>query len=139
MTDQTHVIFGTGPVGCWIARTLDDLNLPVWAVNRTGQRPGLMPESVGMVKADASDAGQAVDAAQGAAVIYQALNPPYHQWHQYFPGLQAGAMAAAREAGARYVSIDNLYMYDSGKPITADSGSGPARKRGNYGPGWPPR
>ena len=130
MPHPTHVIFGTGPVGCWIARVLDELNLPVRAVNRSGQRPGLMPETVAMVKADASDAGQAGDAAQGAAVIYQALNPPYHQWHQYFPGLQAGVLAAAQETGARYVSIDNLYMYDSARPITADSAVRPRSKKG---------
>ena len=41
-----------------------------------------------------------------ASVVYQALNPPYHQWHEFFPGLQAGALAAAKAAGARYVSIE---------------------------------
>ena len=70
-----------------------------------------MPETVEVFSADVSDSTQAAKAAEGATVVYQALNPPYHQWDELFPGLQAGAMAAAQAAGARYVSIDNLYMY----------------------------
>ncbi|MBW1996947.1 MAG: hypothetical protein JRJ29_03165 [Deltaproteobacteria bacterium] len=68
-----------------------------------------MPDQVKVVAADASDPAQAIGAARGAAVIYQALNPPYHLWHKHFPALQAGVIAAARGAGARYISIENLY------------------------------
>lgn len=127
---ELHVILGTGPVGCWIARALREMDLPVRAVNRSGKRPDLMPAEVEIVNADVSDPQQAIQAAQGAAVIYQALNPPYHQWHEFFPGLQAGAMAAAKATGARYVSIENLYMYDSSQPITEDSPQTPKAKKG---------
>ena len=130
MTNQPHVIFGTGPVGCWIARVLRELDIPVRAVNRSGGRPDLMPEDVELVAADASDTAEAIAVAKGAAVVYQALNPPSHQWHEYFTGLQAGALAAARNAGARYVSIENLYMYDSSKPMTEDSPIHPRSKKG---------
>jgi nucleoside-diphosphate-sugar epimerase len=125
-----HVIFGAGPVGCWTARALRDLNIPVRAINRSGRRPDLMPAEVEMVAADASDAVEAKAAAQGAAVVYQALNPPYHQWHQFFPGLQAAALSAAASVGARYVSIENLYMYDSSKPMTEESPIAPRSKKG---------
>jgi len=128
--NSLHVIFGTGPVGCWTARALRDLNIPVRAINRSGRRPGLMPAEVEMVAADASNAAQANAAAQGAAVVYQALNPPYHQWHQFFPGLQAAALSAAASAGARYVSIENMYMYDSSKPMNEDSPIAPRSKKG---------
>ncbi len=130
MSDEIHVILGTGPVGIWTARALRELNIPVRAVNRTGKRPNMMPDDVEVVAADASDPAQAIDAAKGAAVVYQALNPPYHQWHESFPGLQAGALAAAQAAGARYVSIENLYMYDSSKPMTEDSPILPKSKKG---------
>ena len=130
MPNILHIVFGTGPVGCWTARSLRELNIPVRAVNRSGKRPDLMPADVEMIAADASNAEHAIAAAQGAAVVYQALNPPYHQWHQFFPGLQAGALGAARTVGARYVSIDNLYMYDSSKPITEDSKIAPRSKKG---------
>ena len=130
MSNGLHVILGTGPVGCWTARALRDLQIPVRAVNRTGQRPELLPADVELIVADASDAAQLTVAAQGAAVMYQALNPAYHQWHQHFPGLQAAALAAATATGARYVSIENLYMYDASKPITEDSPIAPRSRKG---------
>ena len=130
MSDDLHVIFGTGPVGIWTARALRAMDIPVRAINRSGQRPDLMPEAVEIVAADASDRGQAIAAAAGAAVVYQALNPAYHQWHAHFPALQAGALAAAKAAGARYVSIENLYMYDATRPMNETSPVRPTSKKG---------
>ena len=130
MENELHVIFGTGPVGCWTARALVDRGLPVRAVNRSGNRPGLLPEEVELVKADVADPAQAVAAAEGAATVYQALNPPYDKWHELFPGLQAGALAAAEAAGARYVSIENLYAYDSSVVMTEDGRIAPVSKKG---------
>ena len=130
MGQGLHVIFGTGPVGCWTARALRESGNPVKAVNRSGKRPELMPADVDVVAADISDTEQAVNAARGAAVVYQAANPPYHEWHRYFPGLQAGALAAATAAGARYVSIENLYMYDASSPMNEDSRIAPKSKKG---------
>ena len=127
---ELHVIFGTGAVGCWTARALREMDIPVRAVNRSGKRPDLMPADVEMFATDVSDHAQAIEAAKGATVIYQALNPEYHQWHEYFPGLQAGALAAAKAVGARYVSIENLYMYDSSQPMTEDSPIRPKSKKG---------
>ena len=111
MADRRHVIFGTGPAGIWTARALAEMGHAVRAVNRTGQRPGLLPSDVEVLAADASDPRQAADASRDASVIYQALNPPYDKWHELFPPLQRAVMDAARAAGARYVSIDNLYGY----------------------------
>ncbi len=130
MTSQLHVIFGTGPVGCWTARALWNQGHAVRAVNRSGVRPGLMPADVEMAKADVADATQAAAAASGASVVYQALNPPYHLWHKFFPALQAAALSAAKTANARYVSIENLYMYDSSQPMTETSPVAPVSRKG---------
>jgi nucleoside-diphosphate-sugar epimerase len=127
---ELHVVFGTGPVGCWTARALVAEGRRVRAVNRSGRRPDLLPEGVELRSADASDPAQARAAAEGATSVVQALNPPYHRWHELFPGLQAGALAAAEAAGARYVSIDNLYMLDASGPITEASGVAPTSKKG---------
>ena len=107
MPTELDVIFGTGPVGCWTARALCRQGRAVRAVNRNGVRPDLMPADVQMVKADAADPTQARVATNGASAVYQALNPPYHLWHEFFPGLQASVLAAAKDANARYVSIEN--------------------------------
>lgn len=130
MDKELHVILGTGPVGCWTARALVDQGLSVRAVNRSGKRPELMPVEVEMYAADVSDTAQAIAAAEGAATIYQALNPEYHQWHEFFPGLQAGALAAAKATGAVYVSIENLYMYDSSDVITEGTRIAPVSRKG---------
>lgn len=111
MSESLHVVFGTGPVGIWTARALLEMGRRVRAVNRSGKRPDLMPADAEVVAADASNLQQAVEAARGADAVYQALNPPYHKWAEMFPPLQRAVMDAARAAGARYVSIDNLYGY----------------------------
>ena len=130
MPTELHVIFGTGPVGCWTARALRSQGHAVRAVNRSGVRPALMPADVEMARADVADPTRAATAASGADVVYQALNPPYHLWHERFPALQAAALAAAKIANARYVSIENLYMYDSSKPMTETSPIGPVSRKG---------
>lgn len=130
MPTELHVIFGTGPVGCWTARALCGQGRAVRAVNRSGVRPDLMPTDVEMTKADVADPAQAAAAATGASVVYQALNPPYHLWHEFFPALQTAALSAAKTANARYVSIENLYMYDSSKPMTEASPVAPVSRKG---------
>jgi nucleoside-diphosphate-sugar epimerase len=131
MSENLHVVFGTGPVGSWIARTLSEAGEEVRAVNRTGKRPDLIPNGVEVVSADVSDPEQAIRAADGAGVLYQALNPPYHLWQQLFPGLQSGALAAAKASGARYISIDNLYMYGRVEgAMTEDSPIAPCSRKG---------
>lgn len=127
---ELHVIFGTGPVGCWTARTLVAEGRRVRAVNRSGRRPDLLPDGVELRAADASNPAQARAAAEGATTVVQALNPPYHRWHEMFAGLQAGALAAAEATGARFVSIDNLYMLDASGPITETSRVAPTSKKG---------
>jgi len=130
MSMDLHVILGTGPVGCWTARALDAMGHQVKAVNRTGLRPSLMRKSIDVVALDASDPEALTRFAAGASVIYQALNPSYHQWAQYFPALQAAAIAAADATGARYISIDNLYMYDSSATMTETSPIAPRSTKG---------
>lgn len=131
MSADLHVVLGTGPVGTWIANDLIARGERVRLVNRSGRRPDLLQGEAEVVAADVSDAARATSAASGAAVVYQALNPPYDKWHELFPGLQASALAAARAAGARYVSIDNLYMYDSlAGPMTEESPILPRSRKG---------
>jgi nucleoside-diphosphate-sugar epimerase len=87
-------------------------------VNRSGTAP--VPDDVEIVRGDVSDPGFAAAAAQGARVVYQTLAPPYSQWVELFPALQAGVLAAAQATGARLVSMENVYMYGrpAGQPLT---------------------
>jgi len=69
-----------------------------------------------------TDRAAATEAASGAAVIYQCLNAPYAKWHELFPPLQRGVLAAAESTGALLVSLENVYGYGAGsaQPMTED-------------------
>jgi uncharacterized protein YbjT (DUF2867 family) len=70
-------------------------------VNRSGQPT--TPVEVERVAADATDPEKTRQVCQGAAVVYNCTNPPYHQWPELFPPLQAGVLAGAASAGAKLV------------------------------------
>jgi nucleoside-diphosphate-sugar epimerase len=117
-TAPRHVVFGTGAIGLATLEALRRRGERVRLVNRSGAAP--VPDDVEILGGDASDPAFAVAAAQGAQVVYQTLNPPYHQWVELFPALQAGVLAAAQATGARLVSMENVYMYGrpAGQPLT---------------------
>jgi nucleoside-diphosphate-sugar epimerase len=116
MSGDTHVVLGTGAIGLALVGQLVDRELPVRAVNRSGRAD--VPAGVEVVAGDVSDAAFAVEAAAGAGVVYQCLNPPYDKWSELFPRLQRNAVAAAQAADARYVSFENLYMYGDTRGVT---------------------
>jgi nucleoside-diphosphate-sugar epimerase len=115
---ELHVIFGTGPVGQAVARELVKRGKTVKMVNRSGKKP----DGVTIVAGDLFDANVAKQLAQGATHVYQCTNPPYDKWPEQFPMLQANTLEAAASAGAKYIVMDNLYMYGdtNGQPITED-------------------
>jgi nucleoside-diphosphate-sugar epimerase len=127
-SSPAHVIFGTGVIGMALMRALQRRGESIRMVNRSGRLPASaadtgMPE---MVAGDARDPTFTTRAAAGARVVYQVLNPPYHQWVAQFPGLQAGVLAAAESAGARLVSMENVYLYGrpAGQPFKEDRPDG---------------
>ena len=130
-----QVIFGTGAIGLATLDALRRRGEDVRMVNRSGTAP--VPDDVEVLGGDASDPAFATAAAKGAQVVYQTLNPPYHQWVELFPGLQASVLAAAQATGARLVSMENVYMYGrpNGQPLTetrpyaADTKKGTLRAR----------
>lgn len=117
---ELHVIFGTGPVGQATACELVKRGKTVKAINRSGQRPAGVPEGVSVAAGDVFDAALAKELAKGATHVYQCTNPAYEEWVQKFPTLQANTLEAAAAAGAKYIVMDNLYMYGDthGQPIT---------------------
>jgi nucleoside-diphosphate-sugar epimerase len=118
MSSPPQVIFGTGAIGLATLDALRRRGETVRVVNRSGAAP--VPGDVEVLGGDASDPAFAAAAAQGAQVVYQTLNPPYHQWVELFPALQASVLAAAQATGARLVSMENVYMYGrpNGQPLT---------------------
>jgi len=129
--NDTHVIFGTGAIGLALCESLRRRDVgAIRMVNRSGT--AAVPSGVEVVAADVSDPALAITAAAGASAVYQALNPPYPQWVELFPGLQAGVLAAAEAANARLVSMENVYMYGraAGAPLTEDRPNLATTKKG---------
>ena len=115
-----HVIFGTGAIGLAVLEALRRRGETARLVNRSGH--ARVPDDVEVIAGDARDPAFTTEAAEGAQVVYQTLNPPYAEWTEQFPLLQAAVLAAAEAGGARLVSMENVYMYGrpNGRPLTED-------------------
>lgn len=118
--NDLHVIFGTGPVGMAIMDELVARGKRVTMINRRGKAD--VPNGVAVVAGDATNPEFTRQVCQGATVVYNGTNPPYTQWPELFPSLQAGVLEGAASAGAKLVVMENLYMYGptGGKPMTED-------------------
>lgn len=125
-----HLILGSGPVGLATAAALSQRAESVSLVSR--RVPQALPANVRHHALDVRDSAALAEVAVGADVIYQCLNAPYHQWAVVFPPLQAAAVAAARQVGARLVSFENLYPYGlpGPGPFTEDAPFRPCSEKG---------
>src|SRR5215216_895007 len=130
-TGELHLVFGTGPVGTSVMEALMQRGrCRVRMVNRSGRAS--VPEGVEVVGGDATDGAFAREVSEGASVVYFALNPPYDKWPELFPGLQAGVLEGAANAGAKLIAMENLYMYGptEGRPLTEDLPYAPNTRKG---------
>ena len=118
--NKLHVIFGTGPLGMAVMRALTAKGETVRMVNRSGKAN--VPVSVSVLAADVYNLESAREACKGAKVVYQCAQPPYHEWVQKFPPLQANILEAVASAGAKLIIGENLYMYGEvlNRPLTED-------------------
>jgi nucleoside-diphosphate-sugar epimerase len=114
---ELHVIFGTGPVGLAVMDELLAGGKPVRLVNRSGW--AAVPAGIEVAAGDATDPAFTRQVCAGAAVVYQCSNPPYTEWAERFPPLQAGILEGAAATGAKLVAMENMYMYGStgGQPL----------------------
>jgi nucleoside-diphosphate-sugar epimerase len=106
-----HVIVGKGPVGLTTAEELVARGHQVRVLSRSG---GRSTDAVEHRQVDAADAGGLTRAAQGAAALYNAVNPAYHRWATDWPPVAAALLTAAERTGAVLVTMSNLYGY--GRP-----------------------
>jgi len=117
---ELHVIFGAGPVGLAVMDELLARGKQVRLVTRSGRVD--VPDGVEAEAGDAAELDVTERVCQGAAVVYICCSPPYDKWPELFPPLQNGILVGAVHAGAKIVSMENLYMYGEtrGKPVTED-------------------
>jgi len=116
---ESVLVIGAGVIGSRVAGMLAERGDRVSVVSRRGSGPA-------GVAADAADAAAMARLAEGTAVIYNCVNPPYHRWPADWPPIAASVLAAAERSGAVLVTLSNLYGYgprvpggyDEAHPIT---------------------
>jgi len=116
---ESVLVIGAGVIGSRVAGMLAERGDRVSVVSRRGSGPA-------GVAADAADAEAMARLAEGAAVIYNCVNPPYHRWPADWPPIAASVLSAAERSGAVLVTLSNLYGYgprdpdgyDEAHPIT---------------------
>lgn len=109
MNESLHVVVGSGPLGRAVTAALRARGRRVRVVSRSAAAG--LPADVEHVRADAERPDEALGALAGAGTVYQCAQPPYDQWPERFPGLQATLVAGAAAAGATLVAAENLYGY----------------------------
>lgn len=110
MSEKTLII-GYGPVGAAIARDLAAAGRPVTVAQR--RRPAALPEGVDYVACDVLDAAAVKRAAEGAGTVVCAIGFAYDAavWERDWPKAMANMLAACEASGARFLFIDDIYMY----------------------------
>jgi nucleoside-diphosphate-sugar epimerase len=109
MSDELHVVLGTGPLGVATAEALLARGRRVTMVNRSGA--GAVPSGAALRTADLYDPKSVREVAAGAAAVYQCAQPAYEQWTTRFAPLQAAILEGVAAAGAKLIVAENLYMY----------------------------
>lgn len=114
-----HTIFGAGQVGRKLADILLARGHQVRLIRRG--TPGAAKAGLVWMSGDVTDRRFADEAARGAAVVYNCVNPPdYARWHGVLEPLMRSVRDAAARAGARLVVLDCLYMYGAPTEVPFD-------------------
>jgi len=107
--EKLNVVLGAGPVGRALVAGLLELGRSVRVVTRSGQAD--VPGGVELVAGDVSRVEDARRVCEGAGVVYGCVGMTYENWPKLWPPLMKGMLAGAEAAGARFIFMDNLYMY----------------------------
>jgi nucleoside-diphosphate-sugar epimerase len=117
--DGLNVVLGAGPVGRALVHALTANGRRVRVATRSGR--ATLPHGVEVVGADVSSEEDARRACAGAAIVYACVGLDYRNWPAVWPPMMRGMLAGAEAAGARFVFMDNLYMYGpAAGPLTED-------------------
>jgi nucleoside-diphosphate-sugar epimerase len=128
---NTHLIFGTGPLGRYTAEALLQKGHRVIMINRSGKMPS-PPSDAELIKLDALTVNVKSDIFKEVKAIYQCSQPAYHRWKDEFPKLQDAILRIAIENKTKLIVAENLYMYGNthGKPMTEETPYNPCSRKG---------
>jgi len=130
-TTTRHTILGAGGA---IATELTKVLLEQGeSIRLVGRNPRPVPGVDDVVTADITDLEQTVKAVAGSAIVYLLVGLKYdhHLWREAWPRIMRHTIEACKQAGARLLFFDNVYMY--GKvdgPMTEETPFNPCSKKG---------
>jgi nucleoside-diphosphate-sugar epimerase len=112
MAEKTALVLGaTGGIGGEMARTLRARG---WRVRAMHRSPEERDGGIKWVQGDAMVASDVARAAEGAALIVHAVNPPgYRNWGKLVLPMIDNTIAAAKAAGATILLPGTVYNYGS--------------------------
>ncbi len=119
MDNQKNVVFGTGPLGLWVAQTLAEKGKEVTLVNRKGQLVQKVSGPIKTAGGNATDPAAVYQICKEVDAVFHCAMPPYTDWPDKFPPLTKGILEGVSRAEAKLIYGDNLYMYGdtAGQPI----------------------
>lgn len=135
MTQQkTALILGaTGGIGDEVARTLRARGWRIRALHRRGGAGSDRRDDYEWIAGDAMNPADVIGAAEGAAVIVHAVNPPgYRNWGKLVLPMLDSSIAAARASRARLVLPGTVYNFgpDAWPSLREDSPQNPKTRKG---------
>ena len=117
MTPTVLILGAAGRFGRVLASAFVDAGWQVRAQARKALPDALAGHPrVQAVRCDAGDTAALTQAAQGASVIVNALNPVYTEWDRLALPLADAALTAARASGALLMLPGNVYNFGSELP-----------------------
>lgn len=128
--EPLHVVLGAGQVGARLRDLLLARGLRVRVVRKGPSTPSARP-GLEQLSGDLTDLGFAERAIEGATVVYDCMNPAYHEWPRLLLPMARGALHGAAHAGAKLVALDCLYMYGRVEgPMTEETPVNPCSRKG---------
>ncbi len=111
MNNKT-LIFGTGPLGMWVAKLLTKKGEKVTVVNQKGKIKGFSHNPNITVKAlNLYDSTQVATLCKDANHIFHCAMPPYTAWSENYHLLTQAIIKGLEDSNAKLIYGDNLYMY----------------------------
>ena len=112
MTSTVLILGAAGRIGQVLATAFADAGWQVRAQARKALPDTLVDRPrVQAVRCDATDTAALIQAAHGASVVVNALNPLYTEWDRLALPLADGALQLARASGAMLMLPGNVYNF----------------------------
>jgi nucleoside-diphosphate-sugar epimerase len=130
-TTPVHTILGAGgSVSNELVKQLAEHELPFRLV---GRHPAGAPCATETRTADLTNQRQTIDAVAGSSIVYLLVGLKYNRkvWAEMWPRIIDNTIEACKQAGARLIFFDNVYMYGRvNGPMTEQTPYHPCSKKG---------